>query len=531
MTKSNVSDLNLSLLEESSYKSKIDLKCRDFKLFEQFSDLSISEDDRSQIIDELYRRDPLLLNELFNNTMSSFIEHQTSGLKNNIYYLIKNDKIDFPKKIQLIELICQSSNEYITIFQMIINLFSKVCRYDNLQQASDNVSTTLLFYTIKQLFVKDIFKSIDTVIFKQIFDVINSLLHNEHYNEDFKYRLFNSIRLEVNIDQVNKNKLALIFIVYPFQNYKYSLFMCQFLYNQCSSLNISQYELWFLSVERLYNLAKESKDEYCIADVSDFLLGIETNPVLEVYFKRLAEELFETIKWSSGSSRTFFNNRQNIHSINIAESVKPFFDKIMDLDFDNILPHDESSNNQVVDEIIEMCMKIESISFNIDRIQRTIQRFILDSGVYTDKYVSLLQLLFRCYFYIKITKNNDEELCKRFAEELDEMADTCSTGHLVRLANVFSGFDHTLSINVEEELKSCIFQRLTKIINSKSDVETEKIYEDVQSEAFMQILSKDLVGLFKELEKEYVESKIISLNHLQESYRKYLTAFQTGDDV
>ena len=307
--------------------------------------------------------------------------------------------------------------------------------------------------------------------------------------------------------------------------------MCQFLCNQCSILNISQYELWFFSVERLYNLAKESKDEYCIADVSDFLLGIETKPVLEVYFKRLAEELFETIKWSNGSSRTFFNNRQNIHSINIAESVKPFFDKIMDLDFDNILPHDESSNNQVIDEIIVLCMKIESQTFNIDRIQRTIQRFILDSGVYTDKYVSLLQLLFRCYFYIKITKNNDQELCKRFAEELDEMADTCSTGHLVRLANVFSGFDHTLSINVEEELKSCIFQRLTKIINSKSEEETEKIYEDVQSEAFMQILSKDLVGLFKELEKEYVDSNIISLNHLQESYRKYLTAFQTGDGI
>ena len=130
-----------------------------------------------------------------------------------------------------------------------------------------------------------------------------------------------------------------------------------------------------------------------------------------------------------------------------------------------------------------------------------------------------------------ITNEGNEELLKRFTEELYEMADTCSTGHLVRLANIFSGYDVNMHMDVEDELKSCIFHRLTIIINSKSEEEQDKIYENTLSEEFMKILSKDLVGLINELEKEYVESKIISSVTLQELFRRYIGMFQTGEKV
>jgi len=268
-------------------------------------------------------------------------------------------------------------------------------------------------------------------------------------------------------------------------------------------------------VEQLYTIAYTSSDEYCIADLADFLASID---------QTLSSTLFDKIKWSGSSKKTFYTNRQNIHSIQIDKSVKPFFEHLLNEDLDKYLPYDESTSESVFQEIFKLCNESQ-----LGRVQRTIQRFVLDNNVYTDKYVTLLQLLFRCYFYIKVTKGDDSELLKRLIEELDEMADTCSTGHLVRLANIFSGFDYNMTMDVDEELKSCIFQRLTKIINSKSDPEVEKIYEDPQSEVFMQVLSQDLVQLFKELEVEYVHSNIISLNHLQESYRKYITAFQIGE--
>ena len=57
-------------------------------------------------------------------------------------------------------------------------------------------------------------------------------------------------------------------------------------------------------------------------------------------------------------------------------------------------------------------MKLE-----MTKIERTIQRFILDNTVYTDKLVSLLQLLFRSYLYIMITNEGNkeliEEICRR----------------------------------------------------------------------------------------------------------------------
>jgi hypothetical protein len=62
-------------------------------------------------------------------------------------------------------------------------------------------------------------------------------------------------------------------------------------------------------------------------------------------------------------------------------------------------------------------------------------------------------------------------------------------------------------------------------------VDIEKIYEDTLSEDFMKILSKDLVGLINDLDKEYVESKIISSVTLQELFRKYVGMFQTGEKV
>jgi hypothetical protein len=47
----------------------------------------------------------------------------------------------------------------------------------------------------------------------------------------------------------------------------------------------------------------------------------------------------------------------------------------------------------------------------------------------------------------------------------------------------------------------------------------------------MKILAMDLVGLYNELEKEYVESKIISGVVLQETFRRYVGMFQIGEKV
>jgi hypothetical protein len=161
----------------------------------------------------------------------------------------------------------------------------------------------------------------------------------------------------------------------------------------------------------------------------------------------------------------------------------------------------------------------------------------------------MLQIFFRVFLYIQTYHDLNKELLKRFAEELEDMADTCSSGHLVRFANIFSGFELNMSINVEEELKSCIFSRLQVIINSKppevldlifdnnDSIEVDDYYSSyststiVYNNNFLKVLSTDIFNLNAELYKEYVEQNILNENTFSELFRKYINLFQTGETI
>ena len=133
-------------------KSTINLKGRDFQLFEQFMDCNTSDENKDLIVIELKRRDVLLLNELFHNNVSSFIEHQTESVKNNIYYLIDNANINFPEKIQLVEILVlydkKISRESVfqKTYNVMFNLLHDVSLYDTSQQK--NSMSQQRFYSI-----------------------------------------------------------------------------------------------------------------------------------------------------------------------------------------------------------------------------------------------------------------------------------------------------------------------------------------------------------------------------------------------
>jgi hypothetical protein len=201
--------------------------------------------------------------------------------------------------------------------------------------------------------------------------------------------------------------------------------------------------------------------------------------------------------------------------------------------------------------------------------------------------VSLLNLLIRSEYYIH-SHPQKEELMLRLCQELCDMADTCTTGHIYRLVNVFSGYEVAMSIPIEEEVKSCVFARLRKIIDTKSEEEQEQIFacigtpEDIKSrekvkvdtsssligtkysyidtgikgpEAVMEgvieekhinrdlflvksedpemefnrLMGKDLLILLDELRREYKD--IISEQELDIYFRKAINLFQVGEGI
>ena len=129
---------------------------------------------------------------------------------------------------------------------------------------------------------------------------------------------------------------------------------------------------------------------------------------------------------------------------------------------------------------------------------------------------------------------------RRLCEELSEMSDTCTTGHIYRLVNIFSGYEVQMIIPVEDEIKSCVYARLNNIISQKTDDEQFQIWNSIgsvedQSEGdeteFYRMLGKDVSSLCDELKKEYVEQNIIDEDQLNLYFRRTVSLFQLGERI
>ena len=413
--RTNISGFAFDEPEINTLVVKLDGK--DFQLFEQFMDLSIDDNGRDLIIKELQKRDPLLLNELYNNNLCSYIENPSGSLKNNLFYMMKHPLIDFLKRIQILETISTYDvKSQMKTYETMIDLIYDVSNYNIEQQKQLNVSTTVLFDTIKNMlkkgFVKNIFEKLSEEEIRQqrLIQSFINIFNSQYLNEDFKYKLFDSLKKDVDILKNIKFVVSMLLVLYSFINYQYNLFICQYLLEN----NHIQKE----HLIHLVEIAKKSENENCIADIADFLISekIENYSSLDLKeFKQIGLSLFENIKWdASVKHKNIYNNKQNIHSINIDKSIKPFFEKLINMDFGERLPAniDDEKIHELIQEILKMCkdtIENHNMKLELVKIERTIQRFILDNTVYTDKLVSLLHLLFRSYLYIMITNEGNEE--------------------------------------------------------------------------------------------------------------------------
>ncbi len=332
--------------------------------------------------------------------------------------------------------------------------------------------------------------------------------------------------------------------------------------------NINKLENNHLSI--VYNLTKNRElTQNAIADIADFFLGVNNDE-----YKLIGKQLLESVSFDGKSIKTFYNNAQNIHHIDVDKSINPFIEKLIDMNFETKVPNmeDEDAYSKFLQTFItnienhatDFCFSDE----NKTRIKHAITRFILDNTLYSSFNISLLQLLIKAYLYIQVHPFKDE-LLKRMCEELSEMSDTCTTGHIYRLVNIFSSYDVEMTMPVEEEIKSCVFARLQKAISLKADEEQDAIYEVIGSSddikkkekkkietlkeikgeeeyidedllvnkqedpeiEFNRLMGKDIEKLYEELRKEYVDQGIIDVQTYITYVRKAISLFQIGEKI
>ena len=477
---------NISINVDLSSKNDIEL----LQLFES----DITEDERVNIIVELYKRDKNLVIECINNVLNSIFINKSSVKKRIILWVIRNKFFNFPLRIRCIETIEQldgkTDDQYLNSLEDVMNEpldFKK--KYE--------VGTTFFWNVFKTVLKRNSSPSQHLLI--RLCEIWKSVILDTSLEEEFRYKLLQYL-CNTELSDSLKYNFSNISLTYNWEDYRYIMYIIQFI--------IKTNNLIYTHLDVLYNIIDERKlQSNAKADIADFFLGLKENfsdytlpENIDEYIVK-GKELLDKLSYEEGGAKTFYNNTQNIHKIEVDSSINPFIEMLLSINLEIPTNEDELDAfiDKVVDEIKDYSSNIHSSDEQI-RIIGEINRFILDKTLYSKYSVSLLTLLIRIYYYIQNHQHKDE-LMKRLCEELCDMADTCTTGHIGRLVNIFSGYEVTLSMPIEEEIKSCVYARLTNIINNKDEEIRDLIFdsigtsEEIKGRDKMQIdMSTSLVG-------------------------------------
>lgn len=477
---------NISINIHLSSKNDIEL----LQLFES----DISEDERVNIIVELYKRDKNLIIECINNVLNSIFINKSSVKKRIILWVIRNKFFNFPLRIRCIETIEQldgkTDEQYLNCLEDVMNEpldFKK--KYE--------VGTTFFWNVFNNVLRRN--NSPSQYLLIRLCEIWKSVILDASLQEEFRYKLLQSL-CNTDLSYSLKYDFSNISLIYKWEDYRYIMYIIQFI--------IKTNNLSYTHLDMLYNIIDERKlQSNAKADIADFFLGLKENfseytlpENIEEYIAK-GKEILDKLSYEEGGAKTFYNNTQNIHKIEVDSSINPFIKMLLSINLEIPTNEDELDAfiDNVVDEIKDYSANIHSSDEQI-RIIGAINRFILDNTLYSKYSLSLLTLLVRSYYYIQ-THQHKDELMKRLCEELCDMADTCTTGHIGRLVNIFSGYEVTLSMPVEEEIKSCVYARLTNIIGDKPEEIRDLIFEsigtseEIKERDKMQIdMSASLVG-------------------------------------
>ena len=138
------------------------------------------------------------------------------------------------------------------------------------------------------------------------------------------------------------------------------------------------------------------------------------------------------------------------------------------------------------------------------------------------------------------TSDLKTELEKRFMEELHDMIATdgaCSTGIVSRLVNVLQGYVQEeglqIKMSIKDQVRANAFARLQSNLKFLPDDNQENILSELSEDGFNKPFTREFIktyGVEEELEKEFVDAKLIDKKTFTEIYRRVLADFVGVND-
>lgn len=229
------------------------------------------------------------------------------------------------------------------------------------------------------------------------------------------------------------------------------------------------------------------------AEAADMLIRLGTPN-----FRAVGRRVIEELGGMPSKHQTLYQDEQNVHQIHYTDALK----KLMNGDY----------KIYSVDEILHHLRSMQA-----DAASESLERIVLDTAFYQGHTMSyILQCV---YSYIQASPYKIE-LENRFLEELVEMRGWCSTGHVVRLLNVFAGFDPELGLTVDvyAELKSALISRLNHHLQTLPQEQQEELVSEFGSEE--KGLLEEFVETYTPYEELLLEYRHIPREQFEEYYHR-----------
>lgn len=472
------------------------------------SDPNLHKTQRQSYCEEYIRTDPLTLLECISNIITTFIDNRLSYLEDILRQFCDISCLPLQIRIKcaqsVMEPVCTFLDDDEKTFtdldetrilqskQDSLLLQLQICE-DALERPIDlDFNHTLLFEVIVKMTQEDSVMYSDDM--NRCVSLLRRVLVKQELDESFRFRLFVYLTKQWN-ENIYLNpflqKVSLAFLE-VIQGATYAVLVAQFVPIDC------------LPFERMKALVQTDLDA---AEVCDFILRKTETLTEEPYvsWKQWALDRLHAIR---GVSKNIFVSSQNLHSVSV--DIEAFVEKIIEFDTATLAtllaryPHHES----------------------------TFDRIILDQQLYSSKALNISTLLLKCWSCIQLHEHR-EELEKRLDQELTDMKDTCTSGHMVRLMNVFSGWMDGVKLDVKIEIQSVVFYRLQKIIESMNEDQRDLIIEElgkieavdegVEQSTIQACLFKEVAVLHDELLKDYRD--ILEEQKFDEYFRNALLSF------
>lgn len=295
----------------------------------------------------------------------------------------------------------------------------------------------------------------------------------------------------------------------------------KYIYENFENLSVNKVPLIYKILSAQYLLTQFPLGTYDSEDVQKFLEHIARDKNMEINYraecadilertgygnyKKIGKEVIQELGdlYTENKKNTIYTNAQNVHDTSVNKQVISTLRHLIE----NV------STGRNTGEIYERLVELTKTDDRKDIILSSFRRIIIDTAIYEG--ISICDILLLVWEKI-CTSENKIELEKRLTEELFDMSNTCSTGHLSRIINILSGFIkdvEPVNISFSDQLRANVFARYTSYLKTLNQQEQEIIIEEMSSD-----------------NKETINEFIFSYSPRDELYEEFVPKYLTEEE-